>query len=687
MLKSLSKIFTGLALVTPLLINRTLYFPFISGKALTFRLLIEIALLLYLLHLLFSKDVKTELREFWLRFKKPIVICLGLVALLFIVGSIFSTNPDLAFWSNYERGEGAWQVLHYFLFFVLLTTLFRTKKDFQSLFLVAIFSGLGAAFYGLTQIPAFPRPEHIEIITTGDRASGTLGNASYLAANLLFTISLLGYFILRSKSQITQIVLSLGIFFSLTIFFQTGTRGAFFGLILGLLTILISNLFVPTRSTRAKRIILAVLLILILLASFAFITRNSENWSKLPIPDRYLDYQQAVRGIQPRLWTWSSGLAAAMERPWVGWGAENYGYPFDKYYNPNHLGHESYFDRTHNVFLEYWISGGIFLLLAHLATIFFAFRALAKQHKRGVFWSILLGLLVAYLIQGFFLFDFLVIYLNLYLVLAYINAYPHLEKGEDIKISKGQKIVLAGLIALLAINFFIVYIPSLFGLLFAAIGVTLLMSMDFDRESYRSDSLNFVFGGLVLAGILFSIYSTIYLPYRKNILITQAILERSILEKVTANIKAIEFDSPVGDPESVTNLQSFALELQDGIAQNGGQVDEATLRLVLDTANEYHDKYLSILPGTRTTYLNGAANLRAGSTFGIDDYLLRGKKLYEDVVEQFPTRIEFIDVLMKVANLQNDEERYTQLKAQADLLRPDINWPEYTGNPTSSANN
>jgi hypothetical protein len=50
-------------------------------------------------------------------------------------------------------------------------------------------------------------------------------------------------------------------------------------------------------------------------------------------------------------------LKGIAERPVLGWGQENFNYVFNKYYNPQMFGQEEWFDRTHNVVLDWLIAG------------------------------------------------------------------------------------------------------------------------------------------------------------------------------------------------------------------------------------------------------------------------------------------------------------------------------------------
>ncbi len=99
----------------------------------------------------------------------------------------------------------------------------------------------------------------------------------------------------------------------------------------------------------------------------------------------------------------------ALQRPWLGYGAEHVAQLFDKIYDPSKI-IEQWFDRSHNAFLDYFAQYGIFGLILYLALIC-AFAASAlKLYRReppgllnsGFLFSLLI---LTYAVQNFFVFD------------------------------------------------------------------------------------------------------------------------------------------------------------------------------------------------------------------------------------------------------------------------------------------
>ncbi len=126
----IARICTYISLAAPLIVSTNLFFPFISGKVVFFRVFIEIATVALIGALIYKEIPLNFLKN---KLKKPIFLAIALFIGLFTLPTLFAPIPSLAFWSNFERGEGAWQMLHYLAFYILLITLFENKKDWDRL--------------------------------------------------------------------------------------------------------------------------------------------------------------------------------------------------------------------------------------------------------------------------------------------------------------------------------------------------------------------------------------------------------------------------------------------------------------------------------------------------------------------------------------------------------------------------
>jgi uncharacterized membrane protein len=159
----------------PLIISSSLFFPFITGKAFAFRLIVEIILACYLI---------LAVREPLYRPKFSWV--LGALAVFLIaigLADLLAVNPYKAFWSNFERMEGYITLLHLGAYFLVMGTMLKTQEIWNKLLMTSLGASLIMAIYSFLQIGG-----KIAINQGGVRVDGTLGNAAYLGIYMVFHI-------------------------------------------------------------------------------------------------------------------------------------------------------------------------------------------------------------------------------------------------------------------------------------------------------------------------------------------------------------------------------------------------------------------------------------------------------------------------------------------------------------------
>src|SRR3989338_4135528 len=174
-----------LTALVPLVIWKDFISPFHFGKVLVFRSLIEILAVAYVVLILKNRSYLPHRdRIFWAFF---------FFVLTFTLTTITSVLPYPSFWGSLERMGGLWTFWHYFLFFVILTSVFTKKEHWQRLFELSIFVGVLSAFYGFGQ-----RTDIQFFVGSGgrDRIFGTIGNPALFAGYQLFVVflSLMAYF-------------------------------------------------------------------------------------------------------------------------------------------------------------------------------------------------------------------------------------------------------------------------------------------------------------------------------------------------------------------------------------------------------------------------------------------------------------------------------------------------------------
>ena len=174
-----------------------------------------------------------------------------------------------AFWSNYERGEGGFQMIHYYLFFLLLAFLFRDEKDWRRIFGFSLCRGgshdrLWAAcefrsveFHRSVHGTARCRRDGSINLIDG-RFEGSLGNPAYVAPYLMFSMFFAAYLWItawREKRATKWMAWGYGVLIAvfLFFFFLSQTRGAFLGTMLGALVFLL-YLLIHGNAARAEMV-------------------------------------------------------------------------------------------------------------------------------------------------------------------------------------------------------------------------------------------------------------------------------------------------------------------------------------------------------------------------------------------------------------------------------------------------
>ena len=400
-----------LLLLTPLLVADSLFFPFITGKAFFFRIIVEIIFALWLCLLLFRKS----------NFPSASALLWGLLALvsITILATVFGVNPYRSFWSNFERMEGLITHLHLLAYFVVLISMFKNHRLWLWFFRASTAVATIVGIYGIFQLLGW-----LDIHQGGVRVDATLGNSAYLAVYLLIHVFITLWLICRDWSQRSVVYFySAMLLVQLINLYHTATRGALIGLVGGLILTLLLIVWRAKDAIKLKKVSLSILIAIALLLVGFWLARGSDLVRSSSVLSRFSSISFEEIKSEARLSIWQISLAGFKERPVLGWGPENFVTVFSKYFRPELWTQEPWFDRSHNIFLDWLSHTGGLGLLAYLSlfasAIYYLWRLRADFLVLES--SILTGLLAAYFIHNIFVFDHLVSYLLFFSVLAYIH--------------------------------------------------------------------------------------------------------------------------------------------------------------------------------------------------------------------------------------------------------------------------
>ncbi len=448
--KSVAKFFTLSSLFAVTIVMISTFFPFIGGKDYFFRVSIEFALIFYIFWWMFESKIGEAVSEVKKLFSMPLFVAASAFVLMFVLASIFALDPMAGFWSNFERGEGGFQMLHYYGLLFLLVLLFKTEEDWKKVFKVSLSAATLMIFYGIIANLGLAEnfinpyngspPSSVWSALSDARFQGSLGNPAYVAPYLLFSIFYTVYLWLGSKAvQLKKILIYGGLVLFFTLFFFLGqTRATFIGLGFGVVALLVYIIFsLPSL----RKWFVAVLLAVLLLGGLGFYYKDSQFIKSLP-GGRVFNVSLKTQELNTRFWTWGSAWQGFLERPILGWGPENFSAVFDKYFDTRHYvpgrQTETWFDRAHNSYLDYLSETGILGLLSYLGIFALLFwnlfagknvtnKAVSPRPgtaEPGFFQKgAIFALVSAYMVQNLAIFEVLPMYINFFLVIGFCCYY------------------------------------------------------------------------------------------------------------------------------------------------------------------------------------------------------------------------------------------------------------------------
>ncbi len=406
--------------VLPLYISSTMLFPFISGRNFAFRIIIELLVVLWAGLLVLSAEYRPRLSPL----VRSVIVFLFVVTLADFLGA----NVYRSIWSNYERMEGLFMILHMVGFFFIILSVFREFFHWRWFIYASSIVSMIVAFIGILQKLGITRS-----FQGGVRVDSTIGNPTYLASYLMMHAFLLIFLLFREKTLRARWVISGMVLFQLFVIYLTATRGVILAILA--VTFLISLAFIFHRQEtplgRRLRLTAAVLLVggVIFVGAF-WALRDTAFVRESPVLSRFASLSFQERTIQSRFLIWNIAWQGVKERPILGWGQENFYLLFNKYFDPKLWNNEPWFDRSHNIIFDWLVHAGVLGLLAYLAMLVFGIRNIWQAFRRNAvsYYEavILAGLILAYFLQNLFVFDNFQTY---FLILLALGLTEYLAEG------------------------------------------------------------------------------------------------------------------------------------------------------------------------------------------------------------------------------------------------------------------
>jgi len=538
-----------ISLFSPLIIFSQYLSPFHFGKMVVFRSLVEIMAIFYILLILIDKRYRPR----WSLIMTSFSIFVGLYFFTGLIG----VNFYQSFWGTLERMGGIFSFLHFWIYFMILTSVIRNKEDWHKVLKISAFVGFLSILFAYGQRlrlgDFFVGWQH------GERVIGTIGNPALFAGYLLFIIYLALLFLLKKETPIWQrgffaSVIVLGI----PVITMTAVRGAILSLFGS--AFLLALFFIFTSKQKKIKISLIILIIIfIVLAIFVF-TNKEQSWIKnTSWLNKLTNLSGGASTVQTRLWSWDSAIQGWKERPVFGWGPENFSVLHMKHFDARHfthIGSETIWDRAHNTPLNALATMGIVGLLSYLSIFFSIFYVLIKKLKskriNKITFGVLSAMIIAYFGQNLFIFDTTANYFLFFLSLGYIN-YLSLKKKDR--------------------------------------------SLDFSGEEIkklesRTPSIFFISILVIIAIVL--IYQFNIKPAMANFACTRGIItgrDGNAQRAIDKYREALEYNTPQGGYEIRHKLATFSISYTEHQKQKLGKYDPSLLFYSIDQVSKNIDRF------------------------------------------------------------------------------------------------
>ena len=436
-------------LLTPLIFWPRALYAFMTPKFILFQVLVEIVFAAWLILKIIdfrNRGIFDFGNQLFFRKNYILLALLGFMAVSF-VSAFFGVDFSRSFWGIGARMTGLFAELHFLAWFLVLVSI--SKSGFRSPTSRSLDVGLRESMpdFDIVKYLNFSFFVALAVAATAfyQNTQWTLvwgstifNNPTFVAPYLIF------YFFWGLYQTITKLqapssklwqrwFFGVGAAFILFVILLGQVRGAILGLFAGILLLGFFLIFSGLTARRFK-IALTVLFILLFTGLFSlWIFKGSQfiqnpNFSTLR---RLTQFSLSETTAQTRILEWQTALKGFTDHPILGVGPENFNYIFNAHYNPSFLKFggggfsETWFDKSHNAFLEILTETGIIGAIVYvliLAAIALSLYKLWKINEK--FLSVFLAsAFFSYLVTVFFSFDSFGSWFGLYLMLAFLASH------------------------------------------------------------------------------------------------------------------------------------------------------------------------------------------------------------------------------------------------------------------------
>lgn len=385
-------------LLVPLVLVPGFFFPFVSTRGIYFRLIIEIALAIFVTLLATREYRKSTTRD-------PLLISLAAFVGANALAAAFGLAPWRSFFGDFERMWGVWTYLHLFMYYILLRT-FLNPRGWTIFLRASVVICSIACVYGIIQFYQDVLGVRWEG-AAGSQIHSTIGNSGLFAAYLLFNLGFSVYLWFEDKMgrwHFAYLPITALITFTL---FLAANRSTLLGVMLGLFVATVCYAVLKARRKWLPPLIAAAAALLILTPALIVRANPDSSLNKhLPTVLKRVAGTSTQTTDAIRLYQWRAAVQGFADRPILGYGPENYHLVWSANFNPEayKVAGDDRWDRAHDAYLEVMSTSGIVGMTTFIALLAAFIYLLFHAYRKGTITagglSTLLGLFVAY---GFYL--------------------------------------------------------------------------------------------------------------------------------------------------------------------------------------------------------------------------------------------------------------------------------------------
>ena len=328
----------------------------------------------------------------------------ALLALSFVLATIFSVAPIVSFWGGHPPSIGGlWTLLAMVGLFVSVAAGLRTERQLRRLAVAIAAGATVSALYAAIQA-AGRDPFHWTTVSGNVaswlRVAGTLGNPNFIGGYLAIACFVTLGVALAARGRVLSALALAGLALQLLAIYKSGTRGAWIGVAAG--TVVLAVLLTAQRRGPWRRV----------LAGFAVagIAGVAALWFLQPYLPAGSSLAQIASLFRPtegsagvRLVLWRMAVTLWLRRPVLGYGPDSLESVMERAFGPTT---ETFLQgtgatRVENAVLDTLVSAGVvgLVALAAVTTVSFVYGIRAFLQTRSPLIPALLAGAVAHIVS------------------------------------------------------------------------------------------------------------------------------------------------------------------------------------------------------------------------------------------------------------------------------------------------